>query len=314
VPVVGIDEPRRIADTERAAVDGDVAQRRAWRGERDGERRLGETVDREHRIASETVRRERVEEFPGEIDRDRLRAVEDEPDAAQIVPVELPVAQRAQEMPIPEVWRAGDRRSLLVREFHPQERTPHEQVGRHQVLAHARVHHHQMKADQPHVVRERHPAERRIVGREPGSLSRALGVREDVAVGQHDTLGCARRAGRELDECRVVGAHLRGLPGATHVLELIDQECPRVERGPRGRFVGCGCVGRKAVAQLAVRVEPRCAELSRDPEQLVLVLVADADGDRHWHDAAVQARPVRVDELLVAGHVQDQPVARPRAE
>jgi hypothetical protein len=43
----------------------------------------------------------------------------------------------------------------------------------------------------------------------------------------------------------------------------------------------------------------------------VLVLVADAHRDRHRHDAAVEAGPVRVDELFVAGDMQDKVVAWP---
>ena len=71
---------------------------------------------------------------------------------------------------------------------------------------------------------------------------------------------------------------------------------------------------REPVAQLAVGVEQRIAELPGDAQQLVLVLVADADRHRHRHDAAVQAGPVSIDELLVARHVQDQQVAGPGAD
>ena len=86
------------------------------------------------------------------------------------------------------------------------------------------------------------------------------------------------------------------------------------ERGP-GLGLALGRRERREpLAQLAIGVEQRIAELFRDPQQLLLVLVADADGDRDRDDAAVQAGPVRVDELLVARHVQDQPVAGLRAD
>ncbi len=55
-------------------------------------------------------------------------------------------------------------------------------------------------------------------------------------------------------------------------------------------------------------------ELARDAQQLVAVLVADADGDRHRHDAAEHGGPERVDELLVVVEQQDQLVAGLRAQ
>ena len=71
---------------------------------------------------------------------------------------------------------------------------------------------------------------------------------------------------------------------------------------------------RQPVAQLAGPCTGTAAQLLRDAQQLVLVFVADADGHRHRHDAAVQAGPVGVDELLVARDVQDQHVAGPGAD
>ena len=65
---------------------------------------------------------------------------------------------------------------------------------------------------------------------------------------------------------------------------------------------------------LLVGVDERRAELLRDAQQLVLVLVADAERHRHGHDAAEHSRPERVEELLVVGEIDDQLVARLRAE
>ena len=102
--------------------------------------------------------------------------------------------------------------------------------------------------------------------------------------------------------------------GSRNVVERVDQERARLERTPGFWLAEGGGVRREAVAELLVGVEKRLPELLRDAQQLVLVLVADADGDRHRHDAAVEAGPVRVDELLVARHVQDQVVAGLRAD
>ena len=48
-------------------------------------------------------------------------------------------------------------------ELQPQQRTAHEQIGRHQMRLHAIGEHHQMKADQPHVVGQRHPRQADVV-------------------------------------------------------------------------------------------------------------------------------------------------------
>ena len=223
--------------------------------------------------------------------------------------VERLVAERAQAMPVAEVRRTGQRHALLGGPLQPQQRSTHEQVGRHQVLAHAGIHHHQVEADQPHVVRERHPAERNVLLAEPGRLRRAFGIGQDVAVGQHHALGLAGGARRELDERRLPGHERRAGAGTRDVFERVDQESTRGERRPGVGFAGRRREGRQPVAQLPVGVEIRATELPRDAQQLVLVLVADAHRDGHGHDAAVQAGPVGIDELLVARHVQHEEVA-----
>ncbi len=133
-------------------------------------------------------------------------------------------------------------------------------------------------------------------------------------MGEHHAFGFARRTRRELDERRLVRAQACRCAGSRNVVERIDQERSRLERAPGFGLAEGGGIRREAVAKLLVGVEERLPELLRDAQQLVLVLVADADGDRHRHDAAVEAGPVRVDELLVARHVQDQVVARLRAD
>ena len=183
----GRKRPGRTPSDRRSTVS--VAKLGSGLGNRHGERCLREAVDRQHRRAPQTVRRQAGEELLGELHRDRLGAVEDDPHAAQVDAVERLVAERAQEMPVAEVRRAGHRHSLVRYELHPEQRAPHEQIGRHQVLPHARVHHEQVKADQPHVVRERHPAERGVGLAEGRALHRAVAVREDVRVGQHHALG-----------------------------------------------------------------------------------------------------------------------------
>ena len=105
-----------------------------------------------------------------------------------------------------------------------------------------------------------------------------------------------------------------GRAGSRDVVERVHQERARAERVPTRsgfRRRGKRC---QAITQLLVGVKVRGAQLPRDAQQLVLVFVADADGDWHGHDAAVEAGPVGVDELLVARDVQDDVVARLRAD
>ena len=71
----------------------------------------------------------------------------------------------------------------------PQQRATHEQLGGHQVCVHAIGEHHQMEADKPHVVRQRHPRQAGVVFVEAGGLRGAVDVGNEVGVGQHDALG-----------------------------------------------------------------------------------------------------------------------------
>ena len=45
----------------------------------------------------------------------------------------------------------------------PQQRAAHEQLGRHEIDVHAIRELHQVKADQAHVVRQRHPAQGHVL-------------------------------------------------------------------------------------------------------------------------------------------------------
>ena len=60
---------------------------------------------------------------------------------------------------------------------------------------------------------------------------------------------------------------------------------------------------------LRSRVDEGLAQLARDAQQLVPVLVADADGHGHRDDAAQHRAPECIDELLVVVQQQDHPVA-----
>ena len=83
------------------------------------------------------------------------------------------------------------------------------------------------------------------------------------------------------------------------------------DRRPSNSCVSPTCAANAADAlkRAALGVEVGLAQAARDPQQLVTVLVADAERHRHRHDAAEDRRPEDIDELLVVAEEQDQLVA-----
>ena len=67
--------------------------------------------------------------------------------------------------------------------------------------------------------------------------------------------------------------------------------------------------GADPIERAALGIDERLAELARDAQQLVPVLVADTERYRHRDDAAEQCSPERIDELLVAAEKEDELVA-----
>ena len=104
------------------------------------------------------------------------------------------------------------------------------------------------------------------------------------------------------------------LPLPRDVGDRLDQEAARREVGHELAFARFSRQGLQALEILGVRVEVRFAELARDPQQLLPVLVADSHGERHGHDAAGERRPESVQELLVVVEEDDDLVAALRAE
>ena len=142
------------------------------------ERGLCQPVDREHRLGSQLRGPQALEELLAELHRDRLRAVEDEPHARQI---EIKVGHRAlaehlQVMPVAEIGRAQNGRLFARGEGEPQERPAHEELGGHQMAVDAIGEHEDVKADQSHVVRERHPRKAHVVFGEVRDFRRAAAV------------------------------------------------------------------------------------------------------------------------------------------
>ena len=129
-----------------------------------------------------------------------------------------------------------------------------------------------------------------------------------IRVRQHDALRIARRTRRILDERHVVGAHAGNL-AALAGPHVADQDAFFLEQlRDVGEVVARGEL-EQLVEQAALGKQRTAPELGQDPEQLEAMLVADADRDRHGHDAAEQRGPERNDELLVRFREYDQLVA-----
>ena len=171
-----------------------------------------------------------------------------------------------------------------------------------------------MKADQSHVVGQRHPGEADVIRRELCRFDHAACVGDDVAVRQHHAFRLAGRAGGELDERDIVRPRLIGLPRTRDVVQVIDQEGARAQARESSLLAGLGGESTDPLERAALGVDEGLAELARDAQELVTVLVADTEGDRHGHYPAEHRGPERIDELLVAAEKEDQLVAAARPE
>ena len=196
----------------------------------DGERGLCQTIDRKQGGALESRGREAAEKFFAQFDADRFGAVEDQPDARQIEIIQRACAQHLEAMPVAEVGRAQHARAHLGGELQPQQRAADEQVRGHQMRRQAVGEHHQMKADQAHVMRQRHPRQADVIltnidrGADAGDVGHQIGVRE------HHALGMAGRAGGELDEGHIFRTRPIALAGALDRFELIHQKGASAQR------------------------------------------------------------------------------------
>ena len=198
----------------------------------------------------------------------------------------------------------------------PQQRPADEELRRHQVRMHPVVEHDEVKADQSHVVGQRHPGEADVIRREAGRLRstpRALAMmlpcvsttplgslvepEENWMKATSSGCACVRLAGAA--RCRP--GHRPG----TRATRSASKVCASPT---------CAGEGADALERAALGVDEGLAELARDAQQLVAVLIADAERHRHGDDAAEHRGPERIDELLVVAEEEDQLVAAARTE
>src|SRR5579885_385513 len=295
-------------------VERDGPHRGARRWEAHGERGFGEAIHRIHGVARQPRGREPGQELLAELHRDRLRTVEDEPDARAVQPFDRPLTEDLEIVLVAKVGRAEDGGANTARERQPEERPADEELRRHEVRVHAAVEHDEMEADQAHVMGERHPGKTDVLRTEARRGDRAPRGGNDVAVRQNHALGLAGGAGGELDEGGIVRPRPMRLTCTRNVIQVIDQEGTRAQALEGLRLAGLRREGADALERAALCVDEGRAELAGDAQQLVAVLVADAERDGHRDDAAEHGSPERVYELLVAREEEDQLVAAARTE
>ncbi len=215
-------------------------------------------------------------------------------------------------MLVTEVRRTQLRRAQFGCLEHPEQRPPDEDVGVHDGMTHARSQHAQVITDKTHVVGERHPAEARVIFGPFKALDDCADVHAKIGMRQANTFRVTRRTGRVLDECDVLRRCRVDLAVLTRC-RIVHQRRPRLEN--RGDVIHS--LRLREIEQPLQQVhlgEQRAAlELAQNPEQLVSVLVTDADGHRHRHDAAQHGGPVRDDEIQIRAAENDQFVPGPHA-
>ena len=94
-----------------------------------------------------------------------------------------------------------------------------------------------------------------------------------------------------MNEGDVVGFGAIRLAGARDVIEMVDQEGTRLQAGEDFGLAGLGGKGADAFEMLALGVDEGILKLAGDTQQLVAVLVADAECDGYGNDAAEHGRP-----------------------
>ena len=112
---------------------------------------------------------------------------------------------------------------------------------------------------------------------------------------------------------RSSGAGRNSLPGREMSVMDSTRKLRELEFAEQSRLAHRVGERRQALQILGIRVEQRLAELARHAQQLVAVLIADADGERHRNDPAAQRGPEAIEKLLVVVKVDDHLLAALRA-
>ena len=189
---------------EEVAVDDVSPDGRARRRERDRQRALGHAVDGKQALSRQPGLREAIGEVVERREVDGLGAVEGEPPAREVDPLERALGEPSSEDAVREIGGARERRPETAHGPEPRVRSSHERLRGHDERVDPQVEPEQQAADETHVVVQRRPRQRAIVRAETGALGARAQVRHQVPVSHDDSLGGAGAAGRVLDERRLV--------------------------------------------------------------------------------------------------------------
>lgn len=152
------DRDRYLPDGKRRALDGDRMTGLPGLRHADGQAGLRESVHREHRRGRQTEAAHFMHEALAKRDGNRFRAIEQQSHFGEIQSVEAPGFVELQEVLVAEIGRAEQRGPDSAGFLKPQQGTATEQPRVHDGVLDVRGKHAEVKADQSHVVRERHPA------------------------------------------------------------------------------------------------------------------------------------------------------------
>ncbi len=91
--------------------------------------------------------------------------------------------------------------------------------------------HHQVKADQTHVMGQWHPRQADVVWTEVRDLGGAAHIRHQVGMRERHALGLAGGAGRKLNEGQIPGRGAIGLAAASQLGKIIGEKFSRPRWG-----------------------------------------------------------------------------------
>jgi hypothetical protein len=192
----------------------------------DEESRFGQTITGEECLAPKAHVGERAREAIDGVRANRLRAVEDGANAAEIHSrgarfLRLDAIHAQIEGKI----RCGARGDLVLRHgFQPGQRSLQECRGWHQYDAAAQIAGLENATDQPHVVEWGQPEDTHVVRSIRDTACRAdqRQVVHQIGMREHHALGRRRRAGGVLQHRQIAGVHFRLLPLIRIRLHIVD--------------------------------------------------------------------------------------------
>ena len=199
------DEAHPLPRNQAQRIDGDRAQRAPGEREARAEARLGQAVDRVHRLGGEARRGEARAEGRAGCGVDLVGADEHPPHTAQVQALQLARLEPRQAELEREGGRGEQGRAQPAGGVQPARRPADEVPRAEQELVDPQVERDQVKADQAHVVGQRDPAQREVPAAELRGAGDPVEVRDHVAVAEFDAPRVCGGARRELDQRQVVG-------------------------------------------------------------------------------------------------------------